>query len=148
MGNPRVPTAAATNGTNEKTSRDKFITCTFLAGVDKKKCGKLKTELNNAYVAGQNNYPKMVESAVTMLSNYMNDKGVHMADEDKGQTALKSSTSFMQQHQNVMCYRCGKKGHDADKWPDGDNDDESSTRSSLSKNLSNNSKPNQVGWSG
>jgi hypothetical protein len=45
-----VPTAAATNETNEKTSRDKFITCVFLAGVDTKKYGRLKTELNNAYV--------------------------------------------------------------------------------------------------
>jgi hypothetical protein len=78
-----VPTAAATNETNEKTSSDKFITCVFLAGVDTKKHGRLKTELNNAYVAGQNNYPKTVESAVIMLSYYMNDKGVHVTDEDK-----------------------------------------------------------------
>jgi hypothetical protein len=76
-----VPTAAATNETNEKTSRDKFITCAFLGGVDTKKYGRLKTELNNAYVAGQNNYPKTVESAVTMLSHYMNNKGVHVTDE-------------------------------------------------------------------
>jgi hypothetical protein len=54
--------------------------------VDTKKYGRLKAKLNNAYVAGQNNYPKMVESAVTMSSHYMNDKGVHMTDEDKGQT--------------------------------------------------------------
>jgi hypothetical protein len=31
-----LPTAAATNETNEKKSRDKFIACVFLAGVDKK----------------------------------------------------------------------------------------------------------------
>jgi hypothetical protein len=43
-----VPTAAATNETNEKTSRDKFITCLFLAGVDSKKYGRLTTKLNNA----------------------------------------------------------------------------------------------------
>jgi hypothetical protein len=84
-----VPVAAATNETNEKTSRDKFITCIFLAGVDTKKCGRLKTKLNNSYVAGQNNYPKTVESAVTMLSHYMNDKGVPMTDEDKGRTDQK-----------------------------------------------------------
>jgi hypothetical protein len=30
------------------------------------------------------NYPKMLESAVTMLSHYMNGKGAHMIDEDKG----------------------------------------------------------------
>jgi hypothetical protein len=70
-----VPTAAATNETNEKTSRDKFITYIFLAGVDTKKYGRLKTELNNAYVAGPNNYPKTVESAVTMVSHYILQQG-------------------------------------------------------------------------
>jgi predicted secreted protein len=138
-----VPTVAATNETNEKTSRDKVITCAFLAGVDTKKDGRLKTELNNAYVAGQNNYPKMVESAVTMLAHYMNNKGVHVTDEDKGQATL---TSFMQKHKNVTCYKCGKKGHYANKCSDGDKDDEASIRSSLS-NCSNRSN-NCVGWSG
>jgi hypothetical protein len=103
----------------------------------------LKTELNNAYVSGQNNYPKMVESAVTMLSHYMNDKGVHVTDKDKGQATL---TNFMQRHKNVTCYKCGKKGHYANKCPDGDNDDEASTRSSLSNNS--NRSNNGIGWSG
>jgi hypothetical protein len=41
-----VPATAATNEKNEKkTSRDKFITCVFLPGVDTKKYGSLKTEL-------------------------------------------------------------------------------------------------------
>jgi hypothetical protein len=51
---PLVPTAAATNETYEKTSRDKLIHCIFLAGVDTKTYGRMKTELNDAYVAGQN----------------------------------------------------------------------------------------------
>jgi hypothetical protein len=102
----------------------------------------LKTELNNAYVAGQNNYPKTVESAVTMLSHYMNNKGVHVTDEDKGQATL---TSFMQKHKNVTCYKCGKKGHYANKCPNEDNDDEALIRASLS-NHSNRSN-NRVGWS-
>jgi hypothetical protein len=37
-----VPAAAATNESNEKTSRGKFITCFFLQGVDIKRYGKLK----------------------------------------------------------------------------------------------------------
>jgi hypothetical protein len=133
-----VPAAAATNEMN-----DKCITCFFLAGVDTKKYGRLKTKLNNAYVAGQNNYPKTVESAVTMLSHYMKGKGVHVIDEDKGQVTL---MSFMQKHKNVTCYKCGKKGHYANKCPDGDNDDKPSTRSSLSKHI--NRSNNHVQWSG
>jgi hypothetical protein len=93
-----VLTAAATNETIEKTSRDKSITCVFLAGVDTKKYGRLKTELNNAYVAGQNNYPKTVESSVTMLSHYMKDKGVHMTSALAASTQTaptsKNQTSF------------------------------------------------------
>jgi hypothetical protein len=76
----------------------------------------------------------MVESAVLMLSHHMNDKGVHMTDEDVGQTDQKG---FIQKHKNVMCYKCGKKGHyAANKCPDGDNDDEASTRSSPQQQLS------------
>jgi hypothetical protein len=85
-----VPTMTAINEKYKNASRDKFITCVFLAGVDTKKYGRLKTELNNAYAAGQNNYPKTVESPVKMLSHYMNDRGVHMTDEDKGQVTLTS----------------------------------------------------------
>jgi hypothetical protein len=138
-----VPMAAATNETDEQPSRDKLKSYVFLAGVDTKKYGKLKTELNNAHAAGQNNYPKTVESAVTMLSHYMNE-GVHMTDEDKTETNQKS---FMQKCKNVKCYKCGKKGHYANKCPSGDNnndDNELSTRS----NQSNHRRPNRSGWSG
>jgi hypothetical protein len=89
--------------------------------------------------------PPRTGPRLTMLSHYYkNDKGVHMTDEDIGQTDQKS---FMQKHKNVTCYKCGKKGHYANKCPpDGDNDDEASIRSSLS-NRSNHGN-NQVGWSG
>jgi hypothetical protein len=105
--------------------------------------------LNHAYVVGQNNYLKTVESVVTILSHYMNDKGVHVTNGDKGQTDQKS---FMSKHKNVTCYKCGKKGHYANKCPSGDsNDYEPSTRlnSSLLSNCSNHStRPNRIGWSG
>jgi hypothetical protein len=143
-----VPAAAATHDTDMKTSRDKFITCVSLVGVDTKKYGWLKTKLNNAYVAGQNKYPKTVESALTMLSHFMNNKGVYITDEDKGQVNQKT---FMQMHKNMTCYKYGKKGHYANKCPSGDNhDNEASTRSnsSLLSNSSNHRRPNRIGWSG
>jgi hypothetical protein len=49
--------------------------------------------------------------------------------------------------QNAACYKGGKKGHYANKCPDGDNHDEASIRSSLLSNRSNRSN-NRVGWSG
>jgi hypothetical protein len=52
----------------------------------------------------------------------------------------------MQKHKNVTCYKCGKKGHYANKCPDGDNDDEASTRSSLSNNS--NHSNSRIGGSG
>jgi hypothetical protein len=138
-----VPTAVAVNETDEKMSRDKFI----ITGVNTKKYGRLKTELNNAYVAAQNNYPKTVEGAVTILSHYMNNEGVHMTDKDKGQTNQKS---FMQKHNNVTCYKCGKKSHYANKCPSGDSNDndEMSIRSNLLSNRSNHSRPNGIAWTG
>jgi hypothetical protein len=40
-----VPTVAATNETNEKTSRDKFITYIFLAGSGYKKVWKVENQI-------------------------------------------------------------------------------------------------------
>jgi hypothetical protein len=39
-----------------------------------------------------------------MLSHYMNDKGVHMTDEDKGQTDQKN---FMQKHDVLQMWQEG-----------------------------------------
>jgi transcription initiation factor IIE alpha subunit len=114
--------------------------------VDTKKYGRLKTKLNNAYVDGQNNYQKMVEGALTMLSHYMNNKGFHITDRDKRQV---NQNSVLQKHKNVTCSKCGKKDHYANKCPSGDNNDnEASTRSnsSLLRNSSNHRRQKHIGW--
>jgi cytochrome b involved in lipid metabolism len=64
-----------------------------------------------------------------------------MIDEDKGQTDQKN---FMQKHKNVTCYKCGKKGYYANKFPSGDSDDdELSTRSSTKQQQT---KPHWIEW--
>jgi hypothetical protein len=53
----------------------------------------------------------------------------------------------MKKYKNVTRYKCGKKkGHYANKCPDGDNDDEASIESTL--NNRSNCSNNCVGWSG
>ena len=94
---------------SDKTTKNKFLACVFLAGVDQKKYGKMINELNNAYLAGQNNYPTGVEGTLTMLSHYMCEPmAAHRSGryDDEGTNEM----SFAQQMKDVTCYRCNKKG--------------------------------------
>ena len=105
-----VPTELAKNENDESISRNKFLACVFLAGVDKKSYGKLINELNNAYLTGQKNYPVTVEGAVTLLSHYMSDNNKKTVEtENNGETA----TSFLQE--KIVCHKCGKEGHYANQ---------------------------------
>ena len=64
-----VPTKLTKNESTELKSRNKFLACMFLAGVERKIYGKLINDLNNAYLTGHKNYPVSVEAAMTMLSH-------------------------------------------------------------------------------
>jgi hypothetical protein len=55
----------------DKKTRNSFLACTLLSSVNKKKYGKAVRELNNAFLHGQDNYPRSVGEAVTMLSHFM-----------------------------------------------------------------------------
>ena len=59
-------------------ARGMYLACVFMKSVDWKRNGTCIKELNNAYIAGQNNYPATVVEAVSYLSNCMDsntDKG-------------------------------------------------------------------------
>ncbi len=107
----------------EKECRDKFLACVFLAGVDRKRYGRLVNDLNNAFLAGQKNHPTTVEGAMTMLSHYTNEKP---RQNEYGKLV---ETSFLQSGGNsrgIRCYRCGKRGHIARNCTDESSDDERS----------------------
>ena len=97
---------------NDEEEGKKFKACVFLAGVDRKRYGRMIDELNNAYVAGNDMYPTTVEGALTMLS-YYKDSGrkVNRSDGDGDP----SEVSFLQKRKGVVCYRCGKQGHYANE---------------------------------
>ena len=92
--------------------RKRFMACVFLAGVDRKRYGRMIDKLNNAYVAGNDMYPKTVEEALTMVS-YYKDSGRKGGRKDGDGNP--SEVSFLQKRKGVVCYRCGKKGHYANE---------------------------------
>ena len=122
-----------TTGGSDKATRNKFLACTFPSGVDKKKHGKVASELNNSHLTGQNNHPVTVEAAVMMLTHCMGDKPVHRSEQQQERGLV---TSFAQWAQHVMCCKCGKKGHCVNNCPENSDSDGDSVRSS------------RVGWSG
>lgn len=64
------------------------MTYTFIAGVDSRRYHKLRTKLNNAFIAGQDNYLEIVESAMIMVLYYKVDNE-HMKGDAEG-TAITS----------------------------------------------------------
>ena len=118
-----VPAILAAKETSNDVSRNKFLACIFLAGVDQKKYGKLVNNLNNDYLMGQKKYLKTVKSAMMMLSYYMgtggNSKGWKLEELHE--------MSFAQHKKNVTCWKCHKKGHYANECKQDDSDDGSDT---------------------
>jgi hypothetical protein len=105
-----VPRAAATNETNEKMSRDKFITYVFFAGVDTKRYGKLKLAKDGR---------EFRDNVVTLHEGQGNSYGRQMKIKDK------HTRRVLCRSKNVTCYNCGKKGHYLNKCPSsGDSDDD------------------------
>jgi hypothetical protein len=84
---------------------------------------------------------------MTMLSHDMNDKGVHVTDEDEGQMDQKI---FMQKHKNVTRgTNVARRATVQTSIPVG------TARMTMScqldqvlSNRSKNSRPNRIGWSG
>lgn len=101
------PLRPETNTGDSEESRNKFLACVFLAGVDRTKYKEVLDDLSNDYVLGTVSYPEDVAGMMTLLSNRRGGGA-----SDKRLDAIRDGApevSFSQY--TVTCYKCGKTGH-------------------------------------
>ena len=107
---PFLPTKLeATDGTTK--ARESMLSMIFLAGADKERCGTLKMELNNSYLAKKDNYPKSLDTTLQLLSHYQD----HTVGDQLGRDNLDEGAAFAQKRKRklskVRCYKCNELGH-------------------------------------
>ena len=86
------PDMAGSTTTSKQQSRDQLLACIFLAGVDRHQYECIRDDLNNSYLAGKDNYPKSVDTALTMLTHYQDHRS-HLKVADSSDDKLKSKDS-------------------------------------------------------
>jgi len=146
-----------------------MLTMIFLARTDKTRYGKLVEGLNNSYLAKKDNYPTLVDDALTLLSHYQDHQGRAVAVNDNAE----SETIFAQfKHSQqkgvplsrlarICCFRCNELGHVQTECPlnngrpcsrnhnhlqqGHESDDEAG---SVARSMGSASRPRRSGWAG
>jgi hypothetical protein len=62
--------AVSTSDADKNIARDKYSSMIFLAGADKARFGTLIENLNNSYLAGNDQYPVSLDGTLTLLLHY------------------------------------------------------------------------------
>jgi hypothetical protein len=60
---------------NKNITRDKYLSMIFLAGADKAQFWTLIEDLNNSYLAGNDQYPVSLDGTLNLLSHYQGHRG-------------------------------------------------------------------------
>jgi hypothetical protein len=62
--------AVSTSDADKTIARDKYLSMIFLAGADKARFGTLIENLNDSYLAGNDQYSVPLDGTLTLLSHY------------------------------------------------------------------------------
>lgn len=130
--------AASDSDEDTKASNEKLLTMIFLAGSCKHRYGNLKMQLNNAYLAGKDNYPATLQAAFNLLSHYQDHRDQNDGYHGKGDKDSRRATSFLQKTKK------DKKKDRADRSPPPTQDN----RGRSSSRERRNSRAQDEGWSG
>ena len=134
-------TLATRNRTDDNKERalarckERFLAYSFIYKADNERYGKLKEELQNDYMKGNNTYPETLVEAFQLLNNYKQPykkqpaKSTGVSFTQKGKGGRNNSNRNAKQNYNnntdnsnrfadYECYNCHKKGHIAPNCPD------------------------------
>jgi hypothetical protein len=75
--------AVSASDVDKNIARDKYLSMIFLARADKARFGTLIEDLNNSYLAGNDQYPVSLDGTLTLLSHYQGHRGGEHMDDNK-----------------------------------------------------------------
>jgi hypothetical protein len=119
---------------------ERYFAVAFLLGSDHVRYGKLIEDLENSHLQGQNNYPKTVQDAYTLLVNWKQDPrnmvrmggvggdGVvftnnDMESEESGTNLATTGGKKGRNKEHITCFKCHEKGHYENGVEKNDNSD-------------------------
>jgi hypothetical protein len=106
--------------TAQKDAREKYLACVFLAGVDRERNTTVIDDLNNDFLVGKVTYPSDTSAMLTLLSNRRGNGGTSKQEQalrdgvSEGESFQQARDNDQNEHPDIKCYNCNKKGHYAD----------------------------------
>ena len=105
-----------------KETRDEFLACVFLRGLNRKKFGKCLSDSNDSFLTRKNNHPVTMEGALNCVSHYENNDG---SGKQQSKQESFERVAFAQcvagvdgkKFPKIKCHKCAEVGHYADKCP-------------------------------
>jgi hypothetical protein len=127
---------------------ERYFAVAFLLGSNRVWFGKLIEDLENSHLQGQNNYPKMVLDAYSLLVNWKQDPrnmvrmggmggdGVVFANngtesEDSGTILATAGNRKGRNKDHITFFKCHEKGHYADSCPNDTTKDDNNDAANL-----------------
>ena len=102
---------------------NKFLACQFILGANNKRYKRLKTELGNRFIFGNDDYPKDITHALALLKNYKCEGGGGKPNNNNNSKDESPVVAFVQPGGSAgdrdhtrdkskdQCFICGKMGH-------------------------------------
>jgi hypothetical protein len=105
----------STSDADKNIARDKYLSMIFLAGADKAQFGMLIENLNNSYLAGNDQYSVSLDGTLPLLPHYQGHQGGEHMDNNKNvsrETSLaERRPQKAQQLARICCWNCNEYCH-------------------------------------